>query len=264
MRISALTGTLAALAVHTAALAHPHDVEVDWVAPPSASHMARHFPRAARNANISGWAVVLCVLQVDGRVKRCRNAGEAPEGYGFGDATVAASNAFRMKAKTADGRSAAGEIIVIPLSWKLPGSDAPPRTYAPGEPVALVTAIAPQNALLYSTAPCPPPEAERQCPTLKWARQPSSEDLETLVRRAGDEPSIMQCTVAETGLLRACEVAGGSPETRAELLKVSESFEAPPLALDRTPTIDKRVALTFDWKAIRRYLDAHNALESGK
>jgi protein TonB len=46
------------------------------------------YPERAANDEISGMAVIDCVLQVDGKVKDCVVVKEAPQGYGFGEATV--------------------------------------------------------------------------------------------------------------------------------------------------------------------------------
>jgi len=83
-----------------------------------ADEMARVYPIRARDLNMSGRAVIHCVLTEVGGVDGCKVVSEEPQGFGFGDAAVQLSKSFRMKAKTENGKPVAGAGITIPVAFR--------------------------------------------------------------------------------------------------------------------------------------------------
>lgn len=75
--------------------------QVRWVRQPDARAYARLYPRRAFNASVSGTAVLCCTVNDDGSLN-CTAPFEWPQGYGFGEATVAISREFRLAPETVD------------------------------------------------------------------------------------------------------------------------------------------------------------------
>ena len=97
-----------------------------WVRKPSGADLAQFFPSAARDRNISGRADIECTVQESGTLTDCVVISEAPEGYGFGQATVQAAAKFRMRPRTVDGKPVGGSRVRTHIIWNL-GGVIPPR-----------------------------------------------------------------------------------------------------------------------------------------
>jgi TonB family protein len=240
---------------------------VDWLSAPSGRDMANYYPDKANRKEISGWATIVCRVTKEGRLTGCQAAAEGPEGYDFGAATVAASKLFRMSPTTADGKSVEGAIVSVPMVWVL-GGTLPPKSYRPGDPAMLVT-VSPANSgggeRVFSCPSQSVPDRKCQAHLFDWAKQPLAHEIEPLVRKAAPGKSVMECTVGSTGQLSKCQATGSHPaEMDLELLKLANAFQAPSTASDKTPTADNRVVLSFDWKAIARYLDVYEAVRTGR
>ncbi|MBW3560540.1 MAG: energy transducer TonB, partial [Proteobacteria bacterium] len=82
------------------------------------------YPAAARAAGLSGRATIQCSVTAAGGLSGCVVASEAPEGAGFGAATLAIADRFRISPPSANGRPVEGAVVRVPVLWRL-GSDAP-------------------------------------------------------------------------------------------------------------------------------------------
>lgn len=71
-----------------------------WAQPPRVS-----LPRQAREAGMSGWASIECVVTVSGRARDCRLMAESNAGFGFGEAALRAEDAYRFRPSTIDGQA---------------------------------------------------------------------------------------------------------------------------------------------------------------
>jgi protein TonB len=75
--------------------------------------------RAAANEKI-GVVVVRCTAEADGKLAACSLLCETPEGWGFGKAALHMTKHFRLEPLLADGRSVAGETVIMPLRFNPP------------------------------------------------------------------------------------------------------------------------------------------------
>lgn len=91
----------------------------NWAARPSGEDLARLYPAAAKAAGLPGRATLQCAVTAAGTLTRCSVASEAPEGAGFGAATLALADRFRMTPQTADGRPVDGGVVRVPVLWRL-------------------------------------------------------------------------------------------------------------------------------------------------
>lgn len=97
--------------------------DVVWLERPNARDFARYYPEAAYQANVSGRAVLDCIVTADGRIA-CTVASEEPAGYGFGEAALRISTHFRMALQTRDGRPTRSGRVRLPIRFVL--ADEPP------------------------------------------------------------------------------------------------------------------------------------------
>lgn len=93
---------------------------VFWVERPDARDFARNYPQRALDENVSGRALLECLVVADGRLA-CTVVSEEPEGYGFGEASLRVARSFRMAPETRDGVPTAGGRVRVPIRWNLVG-----------------------------------------------------------------------------------------------------------------------------------------------
>ncbi len=97
---------------HVAVISRP-----DWAGVPHPDELNALYPRAARAQGIGGMATLRCNVNGEGVLKGCTVLREAPLGYGFGDAALAAARYFRMRSITRDGASVVGGVVIVPLRF---------------------------------------------------------------------------------------------------------------------------------------------------
>lgn len=73
------------------------DKPADWRRRPSAEDLLAVFPREAFRREVSGYAVISCVVTVQGALNDCVVIDESPAGMGFGGAAIALTPQFTMK-----------------------------------------------------------------------------------------------------------------------------------------------------------------------
>lgn len=88
---------------------------------PIAANAKDYYPDRALEAEVSGVAVIDCVLQADGKVKDCIVVKETPAGYGFGEATIRLfEDQFDLnQQKAADKSHKPGDHMTFTFKWEL-------------------------------------------------------------------------------------------------------------------------------------------------
>lgn len=76
--------------------------------------MIRYYPAAAARANISGRAVLDCLVQAGGLLGDCKVVSETPLGWNFGEAALKMSVLFRATHRTEGSRTR------IPIGFRAP------------------------------------------------------------------------------------------------------------------------------------------------
>jgi hypothetical protein len=93
--------------------------QVRWVRQPDARAFARLYPDRAVNNEISGTAVLCCTVNDDGSLN-CTAPFEWPQGYGFGEATVAISHEFSVAPETVEAaRATPNAYLRRQIRWQM-------------------------------------------------------------------------------------------------------------------------------------------------
>lgn len=103
----------------------------NWAARPSGEDLERLYPAAARAAGLSGRATIQCSVTASGTLTGCAVVSEAPDGAGFGLATLALSDRFRMRPQLQDGSPVEGGVVRVPVLWQVSTDQSSPATQAP-------------------------------------------------------------------------------------------------------------------------------------
>jgi len=92
--------------------------EVEFVHTPTGAEVADFYPEAAFPQKVTGYSAIDCVVGVDLALTRYVVIIEAPQGYGFGEATVKyfVVNA-RGKPVDANGASCVGRHVTTSFHW---------------------------------------------------------------------------------------------------------------------------------------------------
>lgn len=92
---------------------------VRWIRQLTAEEKREVYPNLAARRRISGRAVILCRINRDTTVTRCRDESESPVGQGFGRAAVRASRYMRIRPRVVNGvvQDGARERITVPFVW---------------------------------------------------------------------------------------------------------------------------------------------------
>jgi TonB family protein len=89
------------------------------MAEPSSEDLARAYPQEALNKGLNGHTVVDCTVKPDGYLENCTVANETPPGVGFGQASLALAEKFRVKPGTVKPDAAGVAHISIPMRWAM-------------------------------------------------------------------------------------------------------------------------------------------------
>ena len=98
------------------------DIKPDWERVPGGtcgSGPGTYFPPGPQRSGQTGSAMIRCRVTARGTVEKCIVLSEDPPGLGFGEAALKMSCLFKMKPKTADGRSVEGAEVNIPIRFNL-------------------------------------------------------------------------------------------------------------------------------------------------
>lgn len=91
----------------------------NWIQQPSGDQLMRAYPDRAIRAEVSGSAMLNCLVQPSGRVTDCAVTRETPGGYGFGRAAQGLSRHFQISPRMVDG-AAEGARVNIGIRFNLP------------------------------------------------------------------------------------------------------------------------------------------------
>lgn len=114
----------------------------DWAALPNNSDMWNAYPAAARSAYVEGDAKIQCSVAADGTLDGCVVLAETPQGWGFGQATLALAPRFHMRPRTVDGQAVSNGRVIIPVHWAIDHSQLRPPHEAAEEDLALARQLA--------------------------------------------------------------------------------------------------------------------------
>lgn len=90
---------------------------IAWEQAPSVADMAALYPAKAKAAGAGGAASLECNLNRKGELTACAVMTEQPKELGFGAAAKALSKRFRAPATLSNGRSVAGAIVHLPVTF---------------------------------------------------------------------------------------------------------------------------------------------------
>lgn len=102
----------------------PAVVAPEWSSKPDGADLVRLYPAKALALGMAGTAVMQCRVGRSGVLSACAIIREAPQGLGFGDATLRMAPMFQMKPKTVNGTPTGDATIRIPVRFKIPASKA--------------------------------------------------------------------------------------------------------------------------------------------
>jgi len=94
-------------------------VKPDWSSRPNGSDLVRFYPAKALVRELDGLAVMRCRVERTGALSACAILREAPQGAGFGKATLAMAPLFKMKPMGLNARPVAGGVVTIPVKFTL-------------------------------------------------------------------------------------------------------------------------------------------------
>lgn len=89
-----------------------------WTKWPPDSEIFASYPEQAYREHLHGSAIVECVTTAEGALKDCTIVEEAPEGKGFGAATLAVVSRFEFGPKERLTPELAGKKLRVPAAWQ--------------------------------------------------------------------------------------------------------------------------------------------------
>lgn len=120
-----LAATPAAASASSKPHAHkPVVVEPKWESFPNGDDFADLYPAAAAGALVEGDVKLHCKVHLDGGLFDCTPVTETPEGWGFGQASLALVPHFKMHPRLVDGAPVDGAPVEFTIRWRKPELDA--------------------------------------------------------------------------------------------------------------------------------------------
>ncbi|HEY2706421.1 MAG TPA: energy transducer TonB [Caulobacteraceae bacterium] len=95
------------------------------VTKPTDAQVQAAYPTRAQSDQIRGGAAIECVVTVAGALTECHVAGEAPSGYGFGQAALDLAADYKMKPRAIDGDPVGGAQVRITVTFSPNDPSAP-------------------------------------------------------------------------------------------------------------------------------------------
>lgn len=88
-----------------------------WATRPPSMDFVRSYPSRALEVGRPGDVTLICSVVADGAVN-CTVGHESPVGWGFGEAALRISHAYRIASHTADGLPTAGATVRVPIRFR--------------------------------------------------------------------------------------------------------------------------------------------------
>lgn len=200
-----------------------------WVEQPDARTIERYYPARAVANNVSGKAVLDCLVNVDGTFD-CEIGSEEPSNWGFGAAAIEVAKYFLVAEKAVNGMRTADGRITVPV------------TFAPRNCAATPSPIALGDATLV-TAPL-------------WLKKPSAgERARYYPRRALERGkrghANVRCLIALSGALTNCVTTSETPAGWGfgdAALRLAQEFQTAPQSAIGEPTAGRVVDLPITFK----------------
>ena len=200
-----------------------------WVQQPDAATIERYYPARAAARNISGKAVLDCLVNADGSF-HCAVGSEEPGNWGFGAAAMEVARHFLVAEKAANGMSAVDGRLSIPITF------APRNCIATPSPIALGGAMLITNPI--------------------WLAKPSIRDREQFYPQRALESAkpghaVVRCLIALDGALTNCVTTSETPSGWGfgdAALKMAQEFRSAPQSAIGEPTAGRVVDLPITFK----------------
>ena len=96
-------------------------VQGRWLQLPTGDDMAATYPAKAWQRHVDGYGAIVCAGRETGLMGNCIIVDEAPEGWGFGYATLQLSRRFKVELSKNCAGDAVLPAVVITVGWKSPG-----------------------------------------------------------------------------------------------------------------------------------------------
>lgn len=122
-----------------------------WLERPTGQDFASNYPGPALAQLVNGRVMLDCSVEATGRVS-CVTIEEMPIGWGFGEAAVRISRAFRMSPRLEDGQPTSGARVRVPIVFRI-GTPDQPSDEVPEDAWPLLSALALPNPPVWETAP---------------------------------------------------------------------------------------------------------------
>ncbi len=90
---------------------------VIWTDQTEPRAVRRLYPERAERENVSGSALIDCLIVGDGSLTDCRVVSETPPGFDFGAASLELARHFRAAPQTSDGRATDGMRVRRNIRW---------------------------------------------------------------------------------------------------------------------------------------------------
>lgn len=200
-----------------------------WVEQPDARTIERYYPARAAAQNVSGKAVLDCLVSAEGSLD-CEVGSEEPRDRGFGAAAMEVARHFLVAEKAANGMSTAYGRITVPV------------TFAPRNCVAAPSAIALGDATLITTP--------------LWLKKPNAQERARLYPRRALERgkpghANVRCLIALGGVLTKCVTTSETPAGWGfgdAAIKIAQQFQTAPQSAIGEPTLGRLIDLPITFK----------------
>lgn len=95
-------------------------VKPKWISRPAGPEFSRYYPDRALRMEVTGSALVQCIINEEGRFGSCVLLYEDPPEFGFGDAALRMMPFYQMEPLNEDGEPVAGKFARMPINFNLP------------------------------------------------------------------------------------------------------------------------------------------------
>lgn len=233
--------------------------EMTWQILADAKQIGAHYPKKALSWNVNGLVRLRCQVKADGTVSDCFTAFEAPQGYGFGRATLEIAPYFRMRPTAPEGKSLSGGMVEFPINWRL-GDVVFTPVFEVGDGALLVTYLDPGEQPTWSKnrvfACASLGDRGRRCEghSIVWRDRPSNAAVWQLISHARlwDRETRLSCAAGDDGVLRDCQVGGdATPQEEAAMRELAKDMKPAAKAEDGVPVQRGRITLFFDWPRLK-------------